>query len=154
MKKEKRNSLLAAALLFVLIFGNFCSPILAYEASPTGSKNSLGAGNNNLFLPLIINKLEGCENIIGDWSIYTDRGDTHSLTFYSNSTFKMILQGEPGVYFGSYSCSNDQFEGIVADATGSLAFKGTMSGNNMNGTWEIRENGIIDKSGQFTGQKL
>jgi len=160
MKREKGNSLLAAALLFFLTFGIFFSPIMGYGDSlpnnyliPANSR--LGSDNStNLFLPLIV-KCAGCENLIGDWKIYTP-GETHSATFYPNGTFGMIFQGETERYYGNYSCTSGQFEGLIASGTDSLKIKGalTCNGKGMNGTWETRKDGTLIKTGDFSGQKL
>jgi hypothetical protein len=160
MKKEKGNSLLAAALLFVITFVICCSPIMVYGNSlpnnyliPANSR--LGADNStNLFLPLIV-KCCGCENLIGDWKINTP-DETHSAGFFPNGTFSMIFQGETSIYYGNYSCTGGQFEGLIATETDSLKIKGalTCNGNGMSGTWEIRNNGILIKTGDFSGQKL
>jgi hypothetical protein len=110
--------------------------------------------SNNIYLPLTI-KCADCQSLIGHWIIKTP-DETHQATFYPNGTFSMLLQGDTTAYPGNYSCTGNQFEGLIITGTVSLKFKGTLtcSGTESNGTWEISNSGDLLDAGNFSGQKL
>jgi hypothetical protein len=146
------------AFLFFLIFG-ILLPLSAFGESTSsvlssGSPNLSNGPFNHIFMPLTI-KCAGCQNLIGNWKIYTP-DETHTGTFYTNGTFSMVIQGETIARYGNYTCTGGQFEGLIAVETVSLLFKGSLTckGNDMNGIWEIRNNGILIDTGNFSGQKL
>jgi hypothetical protein len=146
------------AFLFFVIFGILLPlPALGGATSSVSSSGSPILSNgpfHRIYLPLTI-KCAGCQNLIGNWRIYTP-DETHTASFYTNGTFSMIFQGETTANYGNYTCTGGQFEGLIVVETVSLKFKGalTCNGNGMNGTWEIRNNGAPIDTGNFSGQKL
>jgi hypothetical protein len=146
------------AFLFFVILGILLPlPALGGATSSVSLSSSPILSNglfHRIYLPLTI-KCADCQNLIGSWKINTP-DETHRATFYTNGIFSMVFQGETIANYGNYSCSGGQFEGLIVVETVNLKVKGalTCSGNGMNGTWEIKNNGVLIDTGNFSGQKL
>jgi hypothetical protein len=160
MKGNGRQLFRKAATFLLVVSLLIPWPVLAglnpgEETLPAGQFPVLANGPfHRIYLPLTI-KCAGCQNLIGNWRINTP-DETHTATFYTNGTFSMIFQGETTANYGNYTCTGGQFEGSIVVETVSLKVKGalTCNGNGMNGTWEIRNNGALFDTGNFSGQKL
>jgi hypothetical protein len=160
MKGSGRQLVRKAALFFLVVSLLMPWSVLAglnpgEEILSTGQFPVLANGlSPRIYLPLTI-RCADCQSLIGNWKISTP-DETHMATFLTNGIFSMLFQGETTANYGNYICTGGQFEGLIVVETVSLKFKGalTCNGTGMNGTWEIRNNGVLIDTGNFSGQKL
>lgn len=131
----------------LLIFFTFLLLLTIGLANPFSV--SAGPGVHR-YLPLIVR----AENVVGDWSIQTDSGETHSVTFANSGSFSIVFQGEANLIYGTYTLSGGSLSASITMGPEELRITALVSGDSMSGTWERLTNGIVVDSGQFSGIKL
>lgn len=138
MNTHRKRTLILVTMLLLLANG-LTNPFLT-PAEP----------GLHLYLPIIVR----AENVLGNWDIQTDRGESHSVTFDSSGSFSIIFDGETNSIYGTYTLSDGNLSASIKMGVEELRITAVVSGTTMSGTWQGLINGVIVDSGDFSGIKL